>query len=139
MKQADGTTGVVANVLTLQQTREMFNLTVDEAHTFYVGTQGWLVHNCTPYTVGKYEGIKGTLPGYNAHHVGQKAAMKQLVPGYDPKTGPSILVPKVGHTTAAPSGMGVVSRSTSDLTTPRDLVARDVAELRRACSNIPTN
>ncbi|AXH00905.1 hypothetical protein DVJ83_17490 (plasmid) [Deinococcus wulumuqiensis] len=23
----------------------MFNLTVDEAHTFYVGTNGWLVHN----------------------------------------------------------------------------------------------
>lgn len=23
----------------------MFNLTVDEAHTFYVGEQGWLVHN----------------------------------------------------------------------------------------------
>lgn len=23
----------------------MFNLTVDEAHTFYVGKQGWLVHN----------------------------------------------------------------------------------------------
>ncbi|GBF07726.1 hypothetical protein DAERI_160104 [Deinococcus aerius] len=27
IKQADGTTGVVANVVTLQQTREMFNLT----------------------------------------------------------------------------------------------------------------
>jgi len=24
----------------------MFNLTVDEAHTFYVGQDGWLVHNC---------------------------------------------------------------------------------------------
>lgn len=23
----------------------MFNLTVDEAHTFYVGNNGWLVHN----------------------------------------------------------------------------------------------
>ena len=34
------------NVTTVQQTREMFNLTVDEAHTFYVGTNGWLVHNC---------------------------------------------------------------------------------------------
>ena len=26
----------------------MFNLTVDEAHTFYVGENGWLVHNCGP-------------------------------------------------------------------------------------------
>ncbi|GMA14387.1 hypothetical protein E5F05_01935 (plasmid) [Deinococcus metallilatus] len=24
----------------------MFNLTVSEAHTFYVGNAGWLVHNC---------------------------------------------------------------------------------------------
>jgi hypothetical protein len=24
----------------------MFNLTVDEAHTFFVGEQDWLVHNC---------------------------------------------------------------------------------------------
>ena len=32
IKQADGTTGVVANVVTIQQTQEMFNLTVDEAH-----------------------------------------------------------------------------------------------------------
>lgn len=45
IRQADGTTGVVANVVTLQQTREMFNLTVSEAHTFYVGQDGWLVHN----------------------------------------------------------------------------------------------
>ena len=33
----------------------MFNLTVEEAHTFYVGEQGWLVHNAgtpnTGYTV----------------------------------------------------------------------------------------
>ncbi|GGJ57777.1 DUF5615 family PIN-like protein [Deinococcus roseus] len=24
----------------------MYNLEVEEAHTFFVGTQGWLVHNC---------------------------------------------------------------------------------------------
>ncbi|GGJ53410.1 hypothetical protein GCM10008938_44290 [Deinococcus roseus] len=24
----------------------MYNLEVQEAHTFFVGTQGWLVHNC---------------------------------------------------------------------------------------------
>jgi hypothetical protein len=27
----------------------MYNLTVDEAHTFYVGDGDWLVHNCTAY------------------------------------------------------------------------------------------
>ncbi|WP_082688971.1 polymorphic toxin-type HINT domain-containing protein [Deinococcus actinosclerus] len=45
IKQADGTTGLVANVTTVEQTREMFNLTVSEAHTYYVGQDGWLVHN----------------------------------------------------------------------------------------------
>ncbi|WP_235910277.1 polymorphic toxin-type HINT domain-containing protein [Deinococcus kurensis] len=45
IKQADGTTGLVANGTTVQQTREMFNLTVSEAHTYYVGQEGWLVHN----------------------------------------------------------------------------------------------
>lgn len=32
IKQADGTVGVIANVVTIQQTQEMFNLTVSEAH-----------------------------------------------------------------------------------------------------------
>ncbi|AFD28228.1 YD repeat protein (plasmid) [Deinococcus gobiensis I-0] len=45
IKQANGTTGTVTNVVTVQQTQQMFNLTVDEAHTFYVGQDGWLVHN----------------------------------------------------------------------------------------------
>ena len=42
--------GVIANVVTVQQTQEMFNLTVSETHTYYVGQQGWLVHNASgPY------------------------------------------------------------------------------------------
>ena len=45
IREADGSVGTVANVVTVQQTQEMFNLTVDEAHTFYVGQDGWLVHN----------------------------------------------------------------------------------------------
>ena len=45
LKLADGSLGTVLNVTTVQQTREMFNLTVETAHTFYVGTNGWLVHN----------------------------------------------------------------------------------------------
>ncbi|MBZ9751733.1 hypothetical protein K7W42_12770 [Deinococcus sp. HMF7604] len=45
IKQADGTLGLVANVINVQKTQEMFNLTVDEAHTYYVGQDGWLVHN----------------------------------------------------------------------------------------------
>lgn len=38
----------------------------------------------------------------DAHHVGQKALMKELVENYDPKVAPAINVPKVGHTISAP-------------------------------------
>ena len=47
LKLADGSLGTVLNVTTVQETREMFNLTAETAHTFYVGGQGWLVHNAT--------------------------------------------------------------------------------------------
>lgn len=46
IKQADGGMGVVANVVTVAQTQEMFNLTVDEVHTYYIGRDKRLVHNC---------------------------------------------------------------------------------------------
>lgn len=45
LKLADGHEGKVLNVTTFQKTQQMFNLTVQTAHTFYVGGQGWLVHN----------------------------------------------------------------------------------------------
>jgi len=63
IKQADGTTGLVANVTTVGQTREMFNLTVSEAHTYYVGQDGWLVHNSggtiSPQDLVRTHGLKG--------------------------------------------------------------------------------
>ncbi|GAA0519848.1 polymorphic toxin-type HINT domain-containing protein [Deinococcus depolymerans] len=64
IKQADGTTGLVANVTTVQQTREMFNLTVSEAHTYYVGQDGWLAHNAPAATgIGlKQVAFEFTLP-----------------------------------------------------------------------------
>ena len=60
IKQADGTVGVITNVVTVQQTQQMFNLTVDEAHTFYVGQDGWLVHNQTRTPDGRF--TAPTLP-----------------------------------------------------------------------------
>ncbi|AXH00907.1 hypothetical protein DVJ83_17505 (plasmid) [Deinococcus wulumuqiensis] len=37
----------------------MFNLTVDTAHTFYVGQNGWLVHNgCDPKSLTQFERLK---------------------------------------------------------------------------------
>ncbi|GGJ43666.1 hypothetical protein GCM10008938_32450 [Deinococcus roseus] len=45
LKQADGTLDEFKYVNTIQEARTMCKLEVEEAHTFFVGTQGWLVHN----------------------------------------------------------------------------------------------
>ncbi|MDE9553143.1 RHS repeat domain-containing protein, partial [Xenorhabdus bovienii] len=86
--------------------------------------------------------VKGKNLGLDAHHAGQKAIMKDLVNKYDPNTGPAILVPKAGHTKSR-GDLGVVSRSTKHpatgekFTNARDLIARDIRELRRVYPEIP--
>ncbi len=85
------------------------------------------------YQVGAYKDIKG-VEGLDAHHVGQKAAKKNLVQNYDPMTAPAINVPKVGHTINGPNG--IVSRSTKGITDARQLVARDLFELKRVYPDI---
>jgi hypothetical protein len=87
------------------------------------------------YRVGPYNQLNGTVRGLDAHHVGQKALLQRMIPGYNPATGPSILVPKVGHTIRGPNG--IVSRNTNGLNTPRSVVARDIRELRRVYPDIP--
>jgi hypothetical protein len=83
-----------------------------------------------------YNEIKG-IPGLDAHHVGQKAIMKKFIPNYDPMTAPAILVPKVGHTIKGPEG--IVSRSSKGIENARQLLARDIMELRRVYSDIPNS
>lgn len=48
---------------------------------------------------------------------------------------PAILVPRVGHIHS--SERGIVSRSQKGITNPRDLIARDIWELRRVYPDIP--
>ena len=43
--QADGTTGVVQSREIVAREQRMYNLTVAEARTFFVGREQWLVHN----------------------------------------------------------------------------------------------
>lgn len=45
IRTADWDYGTVESVKNVQQTQPMYNLTVDEAHTFFVGDGQWLVHN----------------------------------------------------------------------------------------------
>lgn len=60
VKQADGTNGVVSGIVTIQKTQDMYNLTVGEAHTYYVGRDGWLVHNCFSAT-GRTHILEGEI------------------------------------------------------------------------------
>ena len=84
IQRADGGFGVVRYVNTVTQTRTMYNLEVKDAHTFFVGTQGWLVHNCdidlnkVPHIFGKSterHGLEGLLKKYG----GEEEAFKALV------------------------------------------------------------
>ncbi|MEE3494037.1 MAG: hypothetical protein VZR06_02670 [Butyrivibrio sp.] len=60
--------------------------------------------------------------------------MKKLVYNYDFNTAPAINVPKVGHTVSGPNG--IVSRSTKGITDARQLLARDLFELKRVYPDI---
>jgi len=87
------------------------------------------------FEVGSYKTLRGVEVGLDAHHVGQKALMSKFVPGYNPSTAPSILVPKLGHT----KGAGVLLRGTSGFSSARQVLARDIFELRRVYPNIPNS
>ncbi|MED1116898.1 hypothetical protein [Bacillus paramycoides] len=98
------------------------------------GTKG--TGKAAKYDVGLYNEIKG-VPGLDAHHIGQKAIMKKIIVDYDLKVAPAILVPKVGHTIRGPKG--IVSRSSKGIENGRQLLARDIMELRRVYPDIPNS
>ncbi|MCL2255856.1 MAG: hypothetical protein FWC11_03240, partial [Firmicutes bacterium] len=86
------------------------------------------------WKVGKYNELpRGT--GLDRHHVGQKVVMQDFVPGYNANTAPAIMVPKPGHT----KGTNVLSRKTTGFTNARQVVARDIMELRRVFPDIPNS
>ena len=53
IRTAEWGTGVVASVYEVTQPEEMYNFTAGVAHTYFVGEQEWLVHNCN---VGTFNG-----------------------------------------------------------------------------------
>ena len=161
LETADGKCKVVKSITVEEKAYPVttYNLSVEDNHTFFVGKLGVLTHNkgkfnkCelagevaekatkgvseAKYQVGAYKDIKG-VEGLDAHHAGQKAAMKKLVDGYDELTAPAINVPRIGHTKRHPV-RGIVSRSTKGITNARQLLARDIMELRRVYPDIPNS
>lgn len=53
VRRADGSYGTVETVEVEHHTQRMYNLTVAEAHTFFVGEEGWLVHNANPCVLAR--------------------------------------------------------------------------------------
>jgi len=45
IRRSDGSSGIVKSVKVIQEIKQMYNLTVDQEHTFFVGEEEWLVHN----------------------------------------------------------------------------------------------
>ena len=81
-----------------------------------------------------------------SHHAGQKAIMKLLVANYDENKAPAILVNYICHNKNNPEkSPGVVSTRNLNPNTgkpfsnARELLARDIRELRRVYSNIPNS
>ena len=89
------------------------------------------------FDVGPYDQMRGQVSGLDAHYVGQKTVMKKFIPDYDLNPAPTILVPKIGHTIKGPNG--IVSRSTKGLGSARDVVARDIREMRRVYPDAPNS
>ncbi len=46
VRKLDGSYGTVDSLRLVERPQRMYNLTVQDAHTFYVGDGQWLVHNC---------------------------------------------------------------------------------------------
>ena len=66
--------------------------------------------------------------------------MKKFIKGYNPKTAPAINVPKLGHTSRIEENdIGIVSRSLKGVDNARQLLARDIRELRRVYPDIPNS
>src|SRR5258706_3761352 len=94
VRQADGNYELVWLKWNVHKTQEMYNLTVDTAHTFFVGEGQLLVHNsCEPYEVGLTNDLYGKSTvdnGLDIHHAPQKVPASQVIPGYDPNRAPGI-------------------------------------------------
>jgi len=60
---ADGTHSIVDAVILTDGTAEVYHLTVDEAHTYFVGDGSWLVHNKCPLLL-ETQGWDNRYSGY---------------------------------------------------------------------------
>jgi hypothetical protein len=77
VRQADGTTGTVRIVKTEQKTQTMYNLDIANLDNFYVGEQGWLVHNTEPSNAWNFFPGHGLSGGSDTKQVIRLAQLMQ--------------------------------------------------------------
>lgn len=66
IRNANWQLGIVQDVTTIYQTQTMYNLSVDTAHTYFVGEQQWLVHNDCSWKINAGDlGIVGELDQFD--------------------------------------------------------------------------
>jgi len=99
IREADNEGGTVEAKLTRIEPRVMYNLTVAEAHTYFVGTQQWLVHNdCWKIGPGGWGPPPAFGPGY--------VRVSQGAPGYDLAVMAKGYYAKITRTKFATFGLG---------------------------------
>ena len=92
------------------------------------------------WEVGEHDVLrKNADTGLTSHHVGQDKAMRQFVPDYEQGTAPAMLVPRKGHIQRIDPDIPVLARKTSGFSSARDVVARDITELRRVYPDAPNS
>ncbi len=100
VRKADGTWGVVESMRLVEREQRMYNLTVDEAHTYFVGDVRWLVHNVcalidiVPYSQGKNL-TKGRGGDIQAHHILEARHLRNW--GEDDLAAPSVVLSRTDH------------------------------------------
>lgn len=81
---ADGSTGAVASLTIDEAPAQMWDLTVADAHTFFVGAGAWLVHNCGFNTFDQAKAALGPAgDGMVYDHVVEQSQIVKS--GFDPQ------------------------------------------------------
>jgi hypothetical protein len=116
---AAGDPGVVEAVSFTAGPGIMYNLTVEVAHTFFVGEGAWLVHNCGPNLPGTgiYDKAAG---GVGGHHPHAQAAFD--TPPYNGKRAFAVGDKQLDRASGMPGTHGAITRAQQ----------RHFADLRRS-------
>ncbi len=100
VRKADGSYGVVRSLRLVEREQRMYNLTVEDVHTYFVGDGQWLVHNVeclgdiVPYSQGK-DLTKGHGGDIQAHHILEARHLRNW--GEDDLAAPSVVLSRTDH------------------------------------------